>query len=54
MRERFDASARVVSAAELGLHLVRLSGQFRVLDLRLERDLDALGLDDRISASRSA
>jgi hypothetical protein len=54
MRERFDASARVVSAAELGVHLVRLSGQIRVLDLRLDRNLDALGLDDQISTSRSA
>jgi hypothetical protein len=53
MRERFDGEDRVVSAGQLGLHLAELSGAIRVLDLRLERNLDALGLDDQISTSRS-
>jgi hypothetical protein len=53
MRERFDEVARIVSAAELDLRLVELSGTLRVLDLRHERNLDALGLDDQINTSRA-
>lgn len=53
MRERFDDTARVVSVADLGLELVELTGTIRVLDLRSERNLDALGLDDQISTGRS-
>src|SRR5207244_3440980 len=52
MRERFDVSGRVVSPADLSLRLVELTGVIRVLDLRLERNLDALGLDDQISTGR--
>jgi hypothetical protein len=53
MRERFDKSQRVVRAADLSLHLVELTGSVQVLDLRRDRILDALGLDDQISTSRS-
>jgi hypothetical protein len=53
MRERFDASDRIVSGADLDLHLIELVGTIRVLDLRHERNLDALGLDDQISTSRA-
>ena len=53
MRERFDAQGRVVPATDLRLHLVQLTGTVRVLDLRLDRNLDALGLDDQVSTSRA-
>lgn len=53
MRERFDEQGRIVSVAELDLQLVELSGPVRVLDLRHERNLDALGLDDQISTART-
>ena len=53
MRERFDEQGRLISVAELDLQLVELSGPVRVLDLRHERNLDALGLDDQISTART-
>ena len=53
MRERFDAEGRVVSQAHLDLRVVELAGRVTVLDLRQERVLDALGLDDQISTSRA-
>jgi hypothetical protein len=53
MRERCDASERIVRAADLDLHLVELIGRLQVLDLRRDRILDALGLDDQISTSRA-
>jgi hypothetical protein len=53
MRERFDASGRIVSRAELGLYLIELVGTIRVLDLRHDKNLDALKLDDQISTSRA-
>jgi hypothetical protein len=53
MRERFDAEGRIVSAESLGLRVVELTGRISVLDLRQERVLDALGLDDQISTSRA-
>jgi len=53
MRERFDESRRVVTAAQLRLHLVELSGTIRVVDLRRDGTLDALGLDDQINTSRA-
>jgi len=53
MRERFDAEGRVVSAAHLDLRVVELTGRVSALDLRQERVLDALGLDDQISTSRA-
>lgn len=52
MRERFDATRRVVRAGQLDLQLVELTGAVRVLDLRSDRVLDALGLDDQINTSR--
>ncbi len=53
MRERFDGEGRIVSADQLALRLVQLTGTVKVLDLRTDRNLDALGLDDQISTSRS-
>ncbi len=53
MRERFDASDRIISEADLDLHLVELAGTTRVLDLRRDSNFDALGLDDQISTSRA-
>lgn len=53
MRERFDAEGRVVSPGHLDLHVVELTGTVRVVDLRLDATLDALGLDDQVSTSRA-
>lgn len=53
MRERFDTSERSIDAVDLQLHLVELAGRLQVLDLRHDRNLDALGLDDQISTSRA-
>ena len=53
MRERFDRDRRHLAATHLDLHLVRVSGTIRVLDLRRDDTLDALGLDDQISTSRA-
>lgn len=53
MRERFDAEGRIVSEEDLRLHLIELTGSARILDLRRERNLDALSLDDQISTSRA-
>jgi hypothetical protein len=53
MRERFDREGRLITPAHLQLQLVRLTGAVRVLDLRRDRALDALGLDDQISTARS-
>lgn len=53
LRERFDGEGRVVSEAALALRVVELTGRISVLDLRHERVLDALGLDDQISTSRA-
>ncbi len=53
MRERFDASGRRLSAENLELRLAELAGGVQVLDLRRDRTLDALGLDDQISTSRA-
>jgi hypothetical protein len=53
MRERFDDTGRHIPRSLLDLRLVELTGPVRVLDLRLERNLDALGLDDQISTGRS-
>jgi hypothetical protein len=53
MRERFDEAKRVVRPSQLALQLVELTGPVRVLDLRRDHNLDALGLDDQISTSRA-
>jgi hypothetical protein len=53
MRETFDATGRIVSPSELDLHLVELSGALSVIDLRHDRTLDVLRLDDQINTSRS-
>lgn len=52
LREAFDWSGRVLADADLDRRLVQLEGTLRVLDLRREAVLDALGLDDRISTAR--
>jgi hypothetical protein len=53
LRECFDRDHRIVARARLEGHLVELTGGIRVLDLRRDRILDALGLDDQISTSRA-
>jgi hypothetical protein len=53
MRERFDRPERRIEAGDLQLRLVELTGELRVLDVRRDRVLDALGLDDQISTSRA-
>lgn len=53
MRERFDREQRVLPRRALDLHLVELTGTIRVLDLRRDRVLDALHLDDQISTGRA-
>jgi hypothetical protein len=53
MRERFDGQRRDVRRQDLGLLVVELTGALRVLDLRRDATLDALGLDDQISTSRA-
>jgi hypothetical protein len=42
-----------VTAAHLDLMLVELTGPLRVLDLRRDDILDALGLDDQINTGRA-
>lgn len=51
-RERYADTRRVIYAREAGTSVVRLTGRLRVLDLRTESVLDALGLDDEISTGR--
>ena len=53
MRERFDEAARVVRRSDRTLRLVELAGSVHVLDLRRDRVLDALGLDDQINTARA-
>lgn len=53
MRERFDEAARTVRRSDRELRLVQLTGTVRVLDLRRDRTLDALGFDDQISTARA-
>lgn len=52
LREAFDSRGRVLVPADLRRTLVTLEGTARVLDLRREQVLDALGLDDRVSTAR--
>ena len=53
MRERFDRLQRRMDTPDLQLRLVELTGAVRVLDLRRDRTLDALGLDDQVSTGRA-
>ena len=53
MRERFDDEGRIVSTDELRLNLVELTGAVRALELRQDRTLDALDLDEQINTSRA-
>lgn len=53
MRERFDKDHRTVRLTELESHLVELTGTAHVIDLRRDRTLDTLGLDDQINTSRA-
>lgn len=54
MRERFDGTGRIVSTDDLDLVLVVLTGTVQVVDLRRDRTLDTVCLDDQISTSRAA
>ena len=53
-RERYRATGSVVPADHASHHLIRLvsTRSLRVLDLRTERNLDALGVDDQISTGQ--
>ncbi|MBV9659926.1 MAG: RES family NAD+ phosphorylase [Acidimicrobiales bacterium] len=53
-RERYEATGRYIPVDHAGHHLVRLQARrpVTVLDLRTDRNLDALGLDDRVSTGR--
>jgi len=53
-RERYRPTGRVIPADHAAHHLVRLAAarHLRVLDLRTERNLDALGVDDQISTGQ--
>jgi hypothetical protein len=51
-RERYADSRRVIRPRDARTQVVRLAGRIRVLDLRNEAILDALGLDDEISTGR--
>lgn len=52
-RERYRDSGSLIPADHATHSLVTLTGRVRVLDLRQERVLDDLRLDDQISTSRS-
>lgn len=53
-RERYRLTGLVIPSDHAGHHLVRLTAarHLRVLDLRTERNLDALGVDDQISTGQ--
>lgn len=53
MRERFDREQRVLPKSARTLRLVELTGSVHVVDLRRDRTLDALGLDDQINTGRA-
>jgi hypothetical protein len=55
-RERYRATGLVLPADHAGHHLIRLvaARHLRVLDLRTEANLDALGVDDQISTGQHA
>lgn len=52
-RERYRDSGSLIPVDHADHQLVALTGRVRVLDLRNEDILDALGLDDQISTSRA-
>jgi hypothetical protein len=52
-REHFAESARTITARHASLRVVRLTGRLRVVDLRAETTLDALGIDAEISTGRA-
>lgn len=53
-RERYRSTGSVVPADHAGHHLIRMqtTRSLRVLDLRTERNLDALEVDDQISTGQ--
>lgn len=53
-RERYWVTGRYIPADHAGHHMVQLRATrpLRVLDLRTESNLDALGVDDRINTGR--
>jgi hypothetical protein len=53
-RERYRATGLVIPADHAAHHLVRLVARrhLRVLDLRTERNLDVLRVDDQISTGQ--
>ena len=55
-RERYLGTGRYIPSDHGSHHLVRLEADrpLRILDLRTEANLDALGVDDRISTGRES
>jgi hypothetical protein len=55
-RERYRATGLVIPSDHAGHYLIRLvaTRQLRVLDLRTERNLDALRVDDQINTGQQA
>jgi len=51
-RERFADEGRRISAAHATDHLVEIRGRLRIIDLRAERTLDALRVDDETNVGR--
>lgn len=51
-RERYAELRRRIPEQDGGVHLARLTGRIRVLDLRAEHTLDLLHLDEEISTGR--
>jgi hypothetical protein len=52
-RERYRDTGQVIPRHHANHYIVELRGRLSVLDLRQERTLDLLGLDDQISTSRA-
>ncbi|HUE60730.1 MAG TPA: RES family NAD+ phosphorylase [Acidimicrobiales bacterium] len=55
-RERYSSTGCYIPVDHAGEHLVKLAAArpLKVLDLRTESNLDALGVDDRINTGREA
>jgi hypothetical protein len=53
-RERYSGTGRYIPVDHAGEHLVHIVAKrtLKILDLRTEANLDALGVDDRINTSR--
>jgi hypothetical protein len=52
-REHFAEGQRLVTERHAAMHVVRLTGRLRIVDLRAESTLDLLGLDAEVGTGRS-